>query len=263
MTPCDEGGDGSRLLDLARSGDERALNGLLAILHPHAVRAAERWLRSTELGPAEVHDTAQDVAQAALTRVMVHLMGCRAADLPRLIAWQTAIVRRLLLDLGRADERRDALFVPMERVTETDLAIVSAPGWESDPIPPGSEVMRRVLADCWRMLPHESALVLWCHAVLRQPWAIVAQELGTSPAAAKRRYQRACCALRRAMLRHVHQLSGDQRAVATHTLERWTTTVAHPRDDATWISEATQCAHQTTDRTRCATPSSRASHRCR
>lgn len=208
----------SRTLSRARKGDEAALETLLHLLRPVLLRYA----RSQLFLDPEAEETARDLAQEALVRIVLGLGHCRAEADTQVIAWALAIIRNLCADHFRTVRpptfRLSQLLDDDPRVPEDLLAVRVER--TSPRVGRGRRVLRRVLDEVLRTLPASALRLLRLRVEEDMTWNQVARELGLTRSAAKRRFQRIQARVRAAALLRVERLADRDRAAALRYLRR-------------------------------------------
>lgn len=221
-----------RLLTDARAaaaGDASALIRLVPTLYDVARRALGARLRDVD--PEDL----ADLTSEGVVKAIEHLHAARPASAAMFRAWVRAVVWRAALDARRTRGRHDAAWRAASLDAHRDgaphaPATRALPHPTSDPWPgvgdsaPESPLaaLARLAVDAQRELPPGASLVLWAHLVTGAGWADVAVLVGTTPAGAKRRFQRAVVALRAAVWRAAPDLPAPMRAAALarlHTLD--------------------------------------------
>lgn len=208
-------GDGQSLIALARrarkprrSADaEAALAALVERLYPLCERFLARRLRSFRDG----QDVAADAAQETMVRIVAALARCRATTDRELVAWVLVTARRALIDMYRSPSSGlAARSLAVELHDETDAAETLAEDAEGRATSHGT--LLTLALEAYDALTSETAELLWWKLVRGAEWSEVAEQLSTTPAGAKRRFQRAQIALRRSVVKMVAQLPARQRA---------------------------------------------------
>ena len=197
------------LLHRARAGDSEAREELVMEMEPAVRPFLERRLR----GDPEGMVTAEDLTQETLIRAVQGLSGCRADTDRQLLSWCLSIARNQLVDYLRTRRRCLAL---LEHALDLELRSARAAleewtrGQEDEPSE-GREILLRLLVRVYEDLASGTRHLLWLRLVGSAPWQEVASELGTTADGAKRRYQRAQGALRRAAVRRIDALPAAER----------------------------------------------------
>ena len=208
----------SRNLSRARTGDEEALEALLHLLRPVLLRYARAQLF---LDP-EAEETARDLAQEALVRIVLGLRHCRAEADNQVIAWALAIIRNLCVDYFRTAH------VPTFRLSQLldddsfvrEDFLTSGAGRESPRAGPGRRVLRRVLDEVLGTLPASALRLLKLRVEEDMTWNQIACELGLTRSAAKRRFQRMQARVRADAFLRIEGLTNRDRAAALRYLRR-------------------------------------------
>lgn len=167
------------LLAAARAGDTGALDQLLAETLPEIDAFLRRCYARNAL--LDLYD---DVTLDTLIRVVRHLPGCRATTAGEYWAWVLTIARREAARTVRETYFRDVSLVA-PAVLDALSAARHTEGTESvvEPLLP-------VLATLLARLDDARQDLLGLRYVEQLSWDEVAEEIGTTPAAAKRRCQR-------------------------------------------------------------------------
>lgn len=197
--------------------DGRALAQLIRSVLPILVRCSRRWLQEHP----DADDTAEDVAQVAALRIARGVDHCRATTDDQFVSWIVAVAKNVLRDELNASGRRIVVrrTDPDGKGSFTRYAFDEwAHGWREPPC--DAELTLTVLTDrALAALPDETARLVWSHVVEHAPWAAIAGLIHTTPAAAKRRFQRAQRALRRFVLDAALELPPDARANVLRALQ--------------------------------------------
>lgn len=190
------------LLRKANSGDGSALEDLLIRLHPVITRFLRRRLGYDPAAESLIEDAAIET----LAHIAAAAQSCRAETDAQLVAWTLATARNAANDeLRRGYLRHAAEAVAVENVAAQDGGDADAERSEAE------RVLMRVQQEVYDALPEDLQVLLWLHLVEGATWAEVANELGTTPAGAKRRYQRGQDRLRREMSARIHTLPDRER----------------------------------------------------
>jgi DNA-directed RNA polymerase specialized sigma24 family protein len=151
-------------------------------------------------------------------------MSCRAESDRAFVAWILTIAKHVIVDELGSRWRRLAV-----RRTYTDMTGVAAAyalnAWlhDWDDAPQDAELTLARLADAaYERLPSNTASLVWSHVIHHASWAEVAVAFHTTPAAAKRRYQRAERTLRRMILADVMARPTNEREPVLEALGRRT-----------------------------------------
>jgi len=211
------------LVELCRRagrGDPVALDLLL-----QGIQApVQRYLAGRLSSWPDGDDLAGDLRQEVLIRAAAALPQCRFESEQRLMAWVLRIARHVLVDHVRAARvRRET--VP--RLTLEQLAEdVSLERWRSSGAA-NSQVglLEAVAAEAMMNLPEHTRELLRLRVQLGLTWKEVGHALGTTEAAAKRRFQRTQASLRFRLRDAVRALSPGER----ERLPAWAAELAGPR----------------------------------
>ncbi|MET0399697.1 MAG: sigma-70 family RNA polymerase sigma factor [Longimicrobiaceae bacterium] len=195
------------LFHAAAAGDRAALEALLRELYP----ALSRFARHRAQGWLSADDVADDIAQEAMIRIARNLRQCQATSDGQLLAWALSIARRALLDHLRSQPAPGEVlrFETEESVPIPDPASSAVDRWDE---PPGAgSLLFRLVRNTCCTLPPESLRLLHLRVEMGAQWNQVAAELRTTPAGAKRRFQRLQVTFRRRLLRQIDALSPGAR----------------------------------------------------
>jgi RNA polymerase sigma-70 factor (ECF subfamily) len=195
----------------AAAGDRRALDDLLRTVETPVLRYLNRRLAQHPAGS----DVAGDLRQEVLLRVSASLARCRFENDRRLYAWIISITHNVLVDYLRAERARYPTVPQNALELLADRAALAQ--WQSafaEPAP--TELLDQVTAAALAGLPPQTLELIRLRVHLERTWPDVAAALGTTPSAAKRRYQRAQATLRTRFLTAYGTLSPPQR----HALRR-------------------------------------------
>jgi RNA polymerase sigma factor (sigma-70 family) len=203
----------------ARSGDADALESALALLHP----VISRFLARRFVHGADLHDFVADVAQNALIRIARSLPNCRATEAGQIRAWALEAARSAALDYLRSPSSGMAL---LRRATQLDAPAAEALLWsewqrpdDDDPTSASAAtVLCRFAVEAQSRLSTAQVQLIWSRLVDRASWAEIGEEYGTTPAGAKRRYQRAQNMVRKMVLRSVAAVPEPERTRLTRFL---------------------------------------------
>lgn len=201
----------------ARAGEGRAAEDVLGWLLPRLTRyVAARCRRH----PAR----ADDILQDASWRVWCGLPGCQATSPGQLVAWALTVAQRAILDADRADVPRAVTVVGVDVLDRT------SPDGDAVIADPVVRAAAEMAARAALRLPGATGYLLWARIVDGATWVEAAARLGTTPAGAKRRFQRARA-----------RLAGIIRASLLPTLGRpppaWLTARAPPEPPASCSEE--------------------------
>lgn len=211
MTPAPSPQPLVALLVAARRGDQQARDDLLRALHP----TVRRWMRA-RYRDAEP-DTVDDLVQEGMLRLATRWAGCRATSDKELYRWTSRTVRSAALNYFGArpnDAGEGRRTVPLDAIDETRVAdpdgydghitVRGVPDCRAladriaTPAPDAADVrhaLYRVMADAYASLPVATQELLWHRLVEGAGWTELGRRLGTSGAAVKRRFERACARL--------------------------------------------------------------------
>jgi RNA polymerase sigma factor (sigma-70 family) len=186
-----------------------------------------RYLVGRLRAAPDAEDLARDLCQETLIRAAAAIGRSTFASDGRLLSWGLTIARNVLRDhlrqaRGRAEVRGEDHWGRAE-------AVGLLPGEEAPPPRRLETLAAEVLAE----VPEATAELLRLRLMGGQTWNEVAQALGTSESAAKRRFQRAQAALRRKILARMDASPSEFRHAAPPPLP---VPGAHPPDGAAFRS---------------------------
>ena len=202
----------------AIAGDPSALEALL----PRAYDPVRNFLRRRLGANGDLDEVISDITQDVLLHVAQGIRSCQARTLPQFMAWVLAIAKHTMVDHLRSP-RGDFFFrrLAEESVDLEDLAGIPTPS-AAVLAPSGtSQTLLRLVFEAYSAMPAQTAELMWYHLVAGMGWHDAADVFGTSPAGAKRRYQRAQETLRRTVYQRIHSLPPDERARVLEHLARW------------------------------------------
>lgn len=201
MMPSDPRGNLLPLLRRAEAGDDDALEEFLV----RAYRIARAFVRRRL--PRSADDAfVEDAAVETVGRVAGAFVRCRARTEGEAVAWILETARNTSIDLHR-QELRQVLAGTLEDLELAGAAPTPAPGATS----PAEAALLDLLGETHAALPADLQLLLWTRLVAGATWAEAGEQVGTTSAGAKRRYQRAQTRLRRELVRRIHQLPAPKR----------------------------------------------------
>lgn len=199
------------LLHRARAGDQRAVERLLGFVRSRTVPVA---LRQVADQPG-AEDLAEDIVQETLVRAFAHLHDCRADTLGQFVSWAHAIATRVVLD-----ERRRPFGLVVDAELRIEVQPEHHPSVETPPVSddenhPGISAVTLMVAaavSAHAEVRRDAAAMVTRRIITGASWTAIAADLGTTPGAAKRRFQRTIVRLRRETLRQLCTLRDEQRA---------------------------------------------------
>lgn len=208
MMPAGPQGNLLSLMRRADAGDDTALEEFLVRVYRIARAFVRRRL------PWSADDAfVEDAAAETVGRVARAFAGCRARTEGEAVAWILETTRNTAIDLHR-QELRQVLAGTLE---DLDLAGGTPPptaGMTS----PAEAALLDLLAETHAAIPADLQLLLWTRLVAGATWAEAGEQVGTTSAGAKRRYQRAQSRLRRELVRRIHELPGPKRDLVIERL---------------------------------------------
>lgn len=211
------------LVRQAQTGDANALNELLGRLGPPIRYFAKKELRKA----ADPEAQSWDIMQETLIRIAQSVRCCRANDRRSVTAWILQITRRALADFWRKDgvitsamsldNLRDddskcyqggfvrKMFEGSALVVHADVCNESE---SLQILTDGSDLveLNRILLWAFTSIKKDVLYVCMERINLGTPWETIAELCGITPAAAKRKYQRATATVRRRALHHIATL---------------------------------------------------------
>lgn len=251
------------LLVAARAGDARAGDALYRALLP----LVRRFLARRLANPRAPDDLLEDLTQEAIIRIAAGIRGCAARTDRDVRAWALTVARRAALDVLRAPATGmrvlwGAAALPSEthstaescrrqrvEVASADLARDHAS--ETSAPTRAFDLLCRLTVEAQSTLSEAAAELLWAHLVERSGWPELALRIGTTPGGAKRRFQRAQCRLRQAVLTRIAMLPPDVRASVAALTAAW---------EASGGADASVAADWAGDRDLARSPSRRSPH---
>lgn len=204
-----------KLLHRAVVGEEAAREELVARLWVAVVPYIRKLVRHRD----DADDLANDLAQEALIRMLPRLWRCRALVDAEVVAWALSTAHRVMLD----DYRRHVQVEVRRLSPELESVVYEHPAesrFQCERYRPET-VLDRLVRSTIRDLPVELQRLLELRVHQGATWQEVADELGTTAAGAKRRFQRAQATLRRILVRRAEQLPPRKRAVAQAWFRRF------------------------------------------
>ena len=195
-----------------RGGDDRALDAFLL----RVLAGVEPAVGNRFRDHPNAQDVVRDVTQEVLTRIVTNLHSCRATAHRQVWAWIYRIAQHAGTDYLRATARTtavDCFLREFERATGS----ASWRRWREtlDETPPASELLvLRYLFESYEDCPEATAELIWHRVIYAATFEEIGALLGTSAAAAKRRWQRAIATIRRSVLRRIGELPANERAAA-------------------------------------------------
>lgn len=179
--------DLGRLAERAAAGCPDALEALLGRL----VGPVRDFLLAWLSGRRDARDTAQDLAQEALIRIMRGITECRARTERQVMAWALTVARNVAVDHARSERRRQESFA----VTEELEAVAEGPSvvaWVVEMA--GSDqrngALMSLLAAEVAAAPEVLQEILWIRMVEGGTWGDIAGQTNMTLRAVQRRFQR-------------------------------------------------------------------------
>lgn len=206
------------IVQRAQAGDADALEVLLLRLRPAVLRyLARRFPR------IDATDAVEDVAQDTLLRVAERIARFRGTTDGELYGWTFAVARNLALEeLRRAPPGAQVAphSVPLAALQFSDTASRDPAGDDLDMRSAHAEQMSRLAVEGYDALPADTALLVWHRVIQGLAWAEIADVHATTPAGAKRRFQRVQQTLHRYILARVAAYAPDDAASLLAWIER-------------------------------------------
>lgn len=201
----------------ARAGDGRATAQLVELLYPRVRACVSR--RLGRYAP----DVVADAVQEAMVCVLAYLPSSRATCDRQLVRWAGlvgwhAALRYLRSPAAGLPTGWDGVLLEVTPHAALDASAGgSADAEECDAARVVGEALAEALASAWAALSAVSAVnaaIVWHRVVQDRPYAELAAAAGTTPAGAKRRFQRSVAYLRRATLAALGRLPAPIRGAA-------------------------------------------------
>ena len=227
------------LLHEARNIDDpvaadAAVGALVERLYP----ICERFLRRRLRGFRDAPDVAADATQESMLRIAAALDDCRATSDRELVAWALVTARRTVIDMYRSPTSGlAARSLASELHDEADCLGEGADDVEGQATPRNTLLALAMRA--YDALTRETAELLWWRLIRDAEWSEVAEEMSTTSAGAKRRFQRAQGALRRSLTHLIADLPPAEREPVEELLAVYGATEApRPRVGPTAVEDA-------------------------
>ncbi|HEU4451651.1 MAG TPA: RNA polymerase sigma factor [Longimicrobium sp.] len=182
-----ESGDLGELAERAAGGCTDAMEALLGRLVGPVRDFHVSWLGSRR----DARDTAQDLAQETLLRVMRGIQTCRARTERQVMSWALAIARNVALDHAKSERRRRAQYSTSPDLEEV-AAGPSVSAWAAEHAEPDPRraSLRGVLAAGLAAAPETLHEILWIRVVEGGTWRDTAGDMRMTLRAVQRRFQR-------------------------------------------------------------------------
>lgn len=193
------------LARLAAQGDAAAIEALLRLLYPRIRLYYRHWLFERP----DSDEMAKDLTQDALMRLAENVHASRAETDIQLVDWVLTIARHVGVDHLR---QRRMEWLHAQPAGDRDLERAQAPGGEEDR--PTLGVLQDVVAQVYGAEPPHIQALFWHRLMERATWPEIAVLLATTPAGAKRMYQRAQRRMRNAVLGRVRAFPPREREEA-------------------------------------------------
>lgn len=194
-------GEGETLALLAAKaggGDPRAVERLLECLEARV----RRWLTARVGEFREPDELAGDLSQEALIRIAGAVARARFHTDGQVVSWALTIGRNVLVDHLRADGERGAhTGADVENAASSEALLRWGAG--PDVAGPAQRLMGGVVRQALAPLSDAARELLRLRVQAGATWKEVADELHTTEAGAKRRYQRLQGTLRREIIRRL------------------------------------------------------------
>ncbi len=190
---------------------DAALEQLLVRLYGPLKRYAFARVR---LSP-DASDMAADIAQDALIRIAKGVRACRAQSDGEVMAWAITIAHRLVLDLVRSRQSglQALYFADVTAQAMFGVSMEESLGQRAE-LSPAMELLLSLMADACNGAIDATGELLWWRLIVSLDWREIGERVHTTPAGAKRRFQRAMETLRLEIVRRVDALPpADREAV--------------------------------------------------
>lgn len=216
----------AELLHRAQAGEEDALEELLIRLQQPVLVFLKKRLDEPRL-----HRFIEDVVSEVLIRIFKHYAKCEAGTDREMISWVLSIAHNEALRLLSRRPLRYAVLLGDRDPAETGGRRRN--GGHDPPTPggyspfreqgqrsAGLEALLKVLSVVEDNVEPELALILYLKLVEDRSWEEIGSSLEITPAAAKRRYQRAQHSLEKKVLGGIQELPPKQKVAALEFLKR-------------------------------------------
>ncbi|WP_310568597.1 sigma factor [Gemmatimonas sp.] len=209
------------LVSVARGVGEAAdvaLERLLILLHAPIKRYA---FAKVQRSP-DADDLAADIAQDALIRIAKGVRTCRAQSDGEVMAWAMTIAHRLVLDLVRSRQSglQAAYFADVTAQAMFGMTMEDSIGQRAE-LEPAMELLLRLMADAYNGAIDSTGELIWWRLIISLDWREIGEQVQTTPAGAKRRFQRAMDTLRLEVIRRVDALDEVDRHAVLALLARF------------------------------------------
>ena len=173
---------------LDSAGRLAALEDLILTLYPGVLGYVSlRVARFTD-----AREIAEDVTQDVMTRLIVSLQSCRATTDAAVRAWAMMTTRNRLTELFTPP--RGHLYRRLADLPSEVAFLANTAPSDPEDREVGTYACERLMAltyECYADAESVTASVLWHRLVIGAEWPAIARACAITPAAAKRRYQRA------------------------------------------------------------------------
>ena len=222
--------DSLALLARAKRDDNRALEHLLARLY-EVVRASLSYRYASVPG---VEAFVEEATQEALFKIAVAIKKCRAHSDRQLRSWALTVADHVAADMYWSPQFELAV-----RRFTIELELVAGrlryeEEWygEAD-VNPADELLYHIAHEVYGEVAENTAVLIYEHLCEARTWAEIGGALGTSGAAAKRRFQRAQRSMREGVLVRIERLPSDERTLVETRLDQlniqWRSAKRRPR----------------------------------
>jgi DNA-directed RNA polymerase specialized sigma24 family protein len=222
--------DNMSLLARAKTGDDPALEHLLARLH-EIVRASLSYRYASVPG---AQTFVEDATQEALFKIAMAIKNCRARTERQLRAWALTVSDHVAADMYWSPQFELAV-----RRFTIELELIAGrlrheEEWFGDSnLNPADALLYRIAHEVYGEVGENTAALIYEHLCEAQTWTEIGGAHGTSGAAAKRRFQRAQRTMREGVLTRIAKLPDGERALVEARLDQldiqWRNTKRRPR----------------------------------
>lgn len=195
-----------------------ALEKLLILLHAPIKRYAFAKVRRSP----DADDLAADIAQDALIRIAKGVRACRAQSDGEVVTWAMTIAHRLVLDLVRSRQSglQATYFADIAAQAMFGMTMEDSVGQRPE-MEPAMELLLQLMADAYNGAIDSTGELIWWRLIISLDWREIGEQVQTTPAGAKRRFQRAMETLRLEVIRRVDALDEVDRMAVLALLARF------------------------------------------
>jgi RNA polymerase sigma factor (sigma-70 family) len=197
---------------------DAALEKLLILLHAPIKRYAFTKVRRSP----DADDLAADIAQDALIRIAKGVRACRAQCDGEVVTWAMTIAHRLVLDLVRSRQSglQATYFADIAAQAMFGMTMEDSVGQRPE-MEPAMELLLQLMADAYNGAIDSTGELIWWRLIISLDWREIGEQVQTTPAGAKRRFQRAMETLRLEVIRRVDALDEVDRKAVLALLARF------------------------------------------